>query len=114
MTTLTGLSDQPKQQSNFVLPDGSSVSFYMEYRQQQKGWFADIVWQGVTINGLRLTTSPNFLRQWQHLLPFGLALFTAGNVEPILLADFVNGVATIVVLTADDVATINATSFPGN
>lgn len=114
MTTLTGLSDQPKQQSSFVLPDGSSVSFYIEYRQQQAGWFADLVWQGVTINGLRLTASPNFLRQWQHLLTFGMALFTNGNIEPTNLDDFVDGTATIVILSADDVAAINATSYPGN
>ncbi len=114
MTTLTGLSDQPKQQSTFVLPDGSSVSLYMEYREQQAGWFANLVWQGITINGIRLTSSPNFLRQWKNLLTFGLALFTDGNAEPTGLDDFATGKAQIVVLSAADVATIEATSFPGN
>lgn len=114
MTTLTGLTSQPKQQSAFVLPDGSTVSLYLEYRQQQLGWFANVVWQGVTINGLRLTAFPNLLRQWQKILPFGLALFTKNDVEPLNLTDFEDGTATIVVLTSEDVASINASAFPGN
>lgn len=114
MTTITGLTDQPKQQSTFVLPDGSQVSLYLEYRQQQAGWFLDISWQSFEANGLRLTASPNYLRKWQNILPFGLGVLTKNNVEPTFITDFVDGTVTLLLLTVDDIAAVNAVAYPGN
>ena len=114
MTTLAGLSDQPKQQSTFVLPDGSQVSLYLEYIQQQAGWFANISRGTFTVNGLRLTASPNLLRKWQNGLPFGLALLTKNAAEPTTLDTFVDGTTSLLVLNAADIAAINAAAYPGN
>lgn len=114
MTTLAGLSSQPKQQSSFVLPDGSQVSLYLEYRPQQIGWFFDLVWQQNTLEGLRLTTFPNILRQWERIFPFGLAVVGKNNAEPLNVTDFIDGTVTILVLDAEDLATIERTAFIGN
>ncbi len=114
MTTLAGLSSQPKQQSSFVLPDGSTVSLYLEYRPQQTGWFFDLAWQAISITGQRLCTFPNILRQWENLLTFGLAVVTKGNAEPLNVTDLADGTTTILVLDATDIAAINASAFIGN
>ncbi len=114
MTTITGLTDQPKQQSTVVLPDGSQVSLFLEYRQQQAGWFLDVAWQLFEVNGLRLTASPNYLRKWQNLLPFGLSVLTKDDVEPTTITDFVDGTVTLLLLTTEDIAAVNVVAYPGN
>jgi len=114
MTTISGLSSQPKQTFSFVLDDGSQVSCYIEYRPQQRGWFANFAWQDWAVYGLRLTAAPNILKQWQNLIPFGLALLTTGNVEPLNPTDFADLTARLIVLNAADVASVNEVTYSGN
>lgn len=114
MTTLTGLTSQPRQQSAFILPDGSQVSLYLEYRAQQLGWFFDLTWQTWTLTGLRLTTFPNVLRQWQRIFPFGLAVVGKDNADPLNITDLADGTVTLLVLDATDLATIESVAFTGN
>lgn len=113
MTTVTGITDQPKQSFVLVLPDGSQLSVYLEYRPNQVGWFANFEWQSWSLNGLRLTTSPNILRQWSNQLPFGLAIQTTGDNEPLASTDFSTSFSTVYLLDADDVERINSTTFAG-
>ncbi|NDJ15399.1 MAG: hypothetical protein EBY17_30160 [Acidobacteriia bacterium] len=114
MTTLSGISAQPKQTLSFTLDDGSLVSMYLEYRPQQTGWFANFQWQDWRVDGIRLTASPNLLAQWQKRIPFGLAILTQGNVEPLNSTDFSNGICWVVVLNAADVQTVNGIAFSGS
>ena len=114
MTILTGLTSQPKQQMTLQIADGSQASLYLEYDAQQLGWFYNLVWGSITINGGRLTSFPNILRQWKNLLPFGLGVLSAGDVEPLNLTDLSDGTTTILLLTAADVLLVEASAFPGN
>lgn len=111
MNTLQGFTSQPKQSMSFVLPDGSTVFMLIQYRQQQVGWFADLAWQSWTLNGLRLTSSPNLLQQYQNVIPFGLAIISANNVEPLNVTDFSDGTSVVWLLNADDVALVNQLAF---
>lgn len=116
MKILTGFTSQPKQQMTFVLDDGSTVTLNMRYAQQQLGWFADFTWSGSTwaVNGMRLTVSPNLLQKWENLVPFGLAILTANDVELLNLTDFADGTATVYLLNAADVVAVNEAAFAGN
>lgn len=89
-----------------TLPDGTLINLSLRYVELQNGWFADIAYTGTpfTLNGLRITQSPNMLRQWKNLIPFGLGCFTQNGQEPTLLQDFASGYAKLYVLSADDVA----------
>lgn len=113
MTIITGITGQPKQQMTLQLADGTQASFYLEYREQQSGWFWDLTWGIHTINGNRLTTFPNILRQWKSLLPFGVGCVAQSGVEPLNLTDFIDGTVVLLQLTADDVVLIEQTIFPG-
>ena len=87
-----------------VLPDGSNLLIQIYYRQQQTGWFFNqILWGKFELDGLAITNSPNMLRQWKNIIPFGLACFTQGNREPTQLEDFSSGASSIYVLTAEEV-----------
>jgi hypothetical protein len=113
MKTITGLTDQPKQQTGLVLSDGSRAVLTLEYRANQLGWFYDITWDSFTLNGQRLVTSPNILRQFRNKLPFGIAVVTTDNVEPLRQTDFAAGVATLYLLDSTDVSDIETTVFGG-
>lgn len=115
MKLVTGITSDPKQQMTLVLDDGSQVYLYIEYNQQQLGWFMNLAWSGSdwTLDTRRITASPNLLRQWQNVIPFGIAVITQGNVEPLNLTDFVDGTATVYLLTAQDVLNIEANTFGG-
>jgi hypothetical protein len=114
MTTVTGITSQPVQSSFLTLDDGSLVSISMSYRPQQYGWFADISWGDWAVTGMRLCAAPNILRQWQNRIPFGLALLTSDNSEPLNQNAFSSGFARLILLNSDDVASVNDLTYSGN
>jgi hypothetical protein len=114
MKTLQGFTDQPKQTTTIVLDDGTKATLRLEYRPQQLGWFYDVTWEDFAANGLRLVASPNILRTYRELLPFGIAVLTAGAVEPLNQDDLVDGTTTFLLLTAAEVEEVEATVYPGN
>ena len=114
MNTIFGVTSQPKQNLTLSLDDGSLVSVYLEYRTQQRGWFVNFSWGDEwKVDGMRLTSSPNFLRHWIKLIPFGLAVLTAGDADPLSITSFSSGRTTLVLLNAADVLAVEETSFKG-
>jgi hypothetical protein len=115
VTIIQNITDQSPQQLTVVLPDGTAVTLVLTYRPQQAGWFWDLSWNGQTPpyqrNGNRLVTSPNFLRQMKNILTFGMALSTKDGSEPTAQEDFVDGTATLFLLSAVDVVNIEETFF---
>lgn len=104
MTTVTGISANPKQKFTLALDDGTQVSCSIEYRPQQQSWFADVQWETWVLNGLRLVPSPNLLRQWRNVIPFGFALLTGNQREISSQQAFASGAAELILLNAADVA----------
>lgn len=117
MKLITGLTDQPNQQSTIILPDGTGVTLMLNYVPQQAGWFYTVTWQGQAqpfeVDGVRLVSSPNILRIWRKLLTFGIAVVTVANVEPSGASTFIDGTTALYLLDADEVAEIEAAVFPG-
>jgi len=113
MKLIQGITDSPNQTLFVQLDDGSQATLALEYRAQQLGWFYSLTYGTRVINGRRLVTSPNILRQFRHLFPFGLGVAMPGSVEPETQDVFATGVGAIVLLNADDVANTEATYFPG-
>jgi hypothetical protein len=113
VNTIQGLTDKPKQTTTIVLDDGTKVTLALEYRPQQLGWFYDLTWEEFTLNGRRLVASPNIVRDFRNLIPFGISVLTAGAVEPLNQGDFVDGTVTLILLDADEVEEVEAAIFPG-
>lgn len=114
MTTLQGITDQPKQSTSIVLDDGTAATIVLEYRPQQLGWFYNLAWQDFTLNGQRIVASPNILRSYRKILPFGLAVLTNNGIEPLNQDDFINGTITLLLLNAQDVLDVETTVFTGS
>ncbi len=113
MKIISGISTQPKQNQTVTLDDGSTFDLYLEYKPLQTGWFLDLTYAGQEYKGMRLVTSPNMLRAWRNLMPFGIGVVAKGDVEPLNLADLGTGVVTLYLLNSSDVAQIEFDFFGG-
>jgi hypothetical protein len=103
MLKITSVTADPYQKHNVFLPDGSAFSFLLYFRPQQLGWFLnDLTYQDFTLQGLRITNSPNMLFQFMNQIPFGLACFSKDDREPTLLEDFVSESSILYVLTEEE------------
>lgn len=104
MFYVKGITSNALQTQNLVLPDGSVIALTIYYRDLQLGWFINqLVWGDFTLNGIRITTSPNMLNQWRNIIPFGLSCTVQGDREPTLQEDFSSGAAKLFVLTQAEV-----------
>lgn len=111
MKLLEGITDAPKQTMAFFLADGSKATLSLEYSPNQLAWFYDVAWVDFAANGRRLVASPNILRQFRELIPFGIAVLTAGGADPLQQEDLVAVATSFVLLEADDVANVEETAF---
>lgn len=113
MNLIQGITDQPKQTIQLQIADGSAATWTLEYKPNQLGWFWGLTWGSVDIQGCRLVSSPNILRQYREILPFGLSILSIGNVEPLNQEDFSDGTITVYLLDSTDVALVESEVFPG-
>jgi hypothetical protein len=117
VNTLSGFTEAASQVANIDIGDGTTAVLTLSYRPLQSGWFYDLAWNGngqsFAVNGRRLVTSPNILRQFQNKLPFGLMVATNDDSEPTQQDDLSTSRATIYLLDATDISNVNASFFPG-
>ena len=86
------------------LPDGTSITLEMYFMPNQYGWFLTLLEYGdFKITGMRICNSPNMLRQFRNLIPFGLACISKGNREPTLQQDFSSENSILYILTEEEV-----------
>lgn len=104
MFFIKGITSDPYQTQNLVLPDGSTIVFTIYYRDLQLGWFiTELTWGEFTINNLRITNNPNILNQWRNIIPFGLTCISQSDRDPQLQQDFLSGYSKLFVLTQAEV-----------
>ena len=72
------------------------------YNQARQGWFVDIKSQNFKCFGIRLTSFPNILDQWEKKLGFGLAVKCEKNSEALFYEDFTSGRANLFLLEPED------------
>lgn len=75
---------------------------YINYNSSRQGWFLDLESENFKIYGIRLTSVPNILRQWQDKLGFGICVITENKSEPFFIEDFNTGRAKMYLLEPDD------------
>lgn len=110
MITLKEITNDPKQKFSVQLEDNSSFTLELEFIEQQEQWIAnisDIPNSNKIINGIKLINSPNLLRQYQRIIPFGISIETKNDDDPFKLDDFSTNRAAINILNSDEVDQID-------
>lgn len=106
MQIITTLTDYPNQRHQLVLENRESADFRLYFLGRQMSWFYDITYKDITINCNKVVLTPNSLRQFKNILPFGITFYTDGNVEPFKIDDFSSGRIKMAVLNSDEVKQI--------
>lgn len=102
MEIITCLNGDPKQRFNYTIEDNTLyVNLY--FYQTQKSWFFDIEYGDLICKGMRVTLSPNALRCFRRLIPFGIGFLSDSLAEPYALDDFETGRISMVILSQDEV-----------
>lgn len=109
MNSIDNITDDANQLITVVLDDGTNVLLNLVYRPAVQRWTVDVAHGTFIVNGINITVNPNFMREWRNVIPFGLGCTTTDGGDPVYLEDFVNGRATLHILTAADVAAIEST-----
>lgn len=100
MYKLGNITNDYKQNIEWLTEDGQSVYLYLEYLPNQLGWFLGIKYgDDIDYKNIRITNTLNLLRSYRAYLPFGILCTTEDNLEPMGLDDFATGYASIYMLT---------------
>lgn len=89
MKQILSLTDQPKQQFNISVPGYDVATIYMEYKPLQYAWFMNLTWGTFILKNERISNSPNLLRQWQDIIPFGIMIAGVDDADPVLQESWV-------------------------
>lgn len=112
MQLLTELTSDYKQKYSITTEDNETFDLLLEYMTQQQCWYYSISYgDNFVINNQRLVYSPNILRQYKNIIPFGLAVNTLDQSDPYFLEDFESGRVEVTVLTESEVEQIEAQIF---
>lgn len=106
MNIITTLTDYPNQRHTIPLTNGESADFHLYFSEREMSWYYDITYNEITINGSKVVLSPNSLRQFKNTMPFGIAFYTDGYVEPFKVDDFATGRIKMAILDKEEVQEI--------
>lgn len=111
MQHITSITNRSKQKFTLVLENNETVDFLLYYLPRQQSWFYNFTYKNTTCNCSRVTLSPNALRQFKRVIPFGIAFTADSYVEPFDLNDFLSGRVSMYVLNSDEVKQIESEIF---
>lgn len=108
MLYLDKINDSAKQDYIIVTENKEQVQLYLYYFPTQESWYFDLSYGDFTVRGLQLTVSPNCLRSYRDLLPFGLSCISADGLDPLYISDFVQGRIKLYLLGSDEVEQVES------
>ena len=111
MQQIASITSEPKQRMTLVLENNETVDFLLYYLPRQQSWFYNFTYNNLTCKGSKVTLTPNSLRQFKRVIPFGIAFMSNDSVEPFDIDDFSNGRVIMYVLNADEVKQIESEVF---
>ena len=106
MQQVTAITNDPNQTLGIILPDGSTVSMTLNYIPAQQGWFYSLSYGSFVANLMRIVVSPNMIRRFRNIIPFGLAVTTIDGYEVINQSDWVSGRAQMYALFGTDIQAV--------
>lgn len=108
MIKVDKLTADPSQQYTLVTDDGNTIPFALQFLPRQQAWKFDIAYGSLTLRGAMLTCSPNIMRQYKNIVPFGMSVISNDALDPSYIDDFTSGRISIYLLDAAEVAGIES------
>ncbi len=83
----------------------------LTYRPTVQRWVVNISDGTFEVDGINLCVSPNIMRPWKNVVPFGIMCLSIDGLDPFFIDDFSSGRVTMYLLSAADVAAFEASFF---
>jgi len=103
MQELTELTNEANQEHIVKVITGELFTLQLFYLHRSESWYANIIYNDVVLNGIKINQSINVLRQYKNILPFGIACYSDYNTDPFLLEDFAQDNYFLSILTSNEV-----------
>lgn len=103
MKQITSLTSEYKQNLTISIDTGKILKLNFRYSETQSCWFYEFTYEGFRAGWYTLVNSPNMLREFQNILPFGIGCSTIDGQDPYFINDFTSGRAKVYILTKDEV-----------
>ena len=111
MNIIETLTDNPNQLQTLTLENRETALIRLYYSGRCQAWYFDLSYNTFQLKGCKVTLTPNTLRQFRKILPFGLAFFSDSDIEPYRLDDFSSNRVQMGILSADEVKEIEETVY---
>lgn len=106
MQEITTITSNARQRFRLVLENNETADFQLYYCGRMRSWYYNISYNDISINGSKVVLTPNSLRNFKKIIPFGIAFATDGYTEPFAIDDFSSGRVKMYVLNSDEVQQI--------
>lgn len=111
MLYINKLTADAQQSLNLTGLPGIQIAMTLRYMPRTQSWVMGVTWGDVSIQGIQVVGSLNLLRQWRNIIPFGITCICPDGLDPYQLTDYVNQRASLYLLDAADVETIELEWF---
>jgi len=108
---LTTLTESSRQRYDVTTEDGVAFVLSLAYNPRTSAWVCSFTYGSTIIDGITLVASPNLLRQWRNVIPFGLACVVNDNLDPLYINDFTTQRVILYVLSASETTLIESEVF---
>jgi hypothetical protein len=97
MQQITAITDDPIQTSGIILVDGSVVQMTLQYVPGNPvgSWWYSLSYGNWQADLMRIVVSPNMIRKYRRVIPFGLCVKTIDGYEVVNQSDWISGRATM-------------------
>lgn len=111
MLYVNKLTSDPQQQVTLTGIPGLQINMTLRFMPRIESWIMGVAFGTQSIQGIRVVTAANFLRQWKNVIPFGMCCLRADGLDPFDVTDFSSQAANLYLLDAADVAALEAKLF---
>lgn len=91
MIQITTLDDSYKQILSFLIDGYDAIAITLEFKPLQYSWFISLTWGVFSLNNEIVVVSPNMLRQFKDIIPFGIAISGPDAIDPFAKDSWLNG-----------------------
>lgn len=114
MQEITTLTKSPRQRWTLVLDNNETAEFYLYYLSRMQAWYYDLEYKNFVIKCSKCVLTPNSLRSFRRILPFGIAFLSDDVLDPFQDDDFATGRVKMYLLSKDEVNDIEKTIYISN
>lgn len=98
------ITNYPTQNKVMNLADGSQITITMAFVPMQKSWVIRYLEYGdFIVRNVKMVKNPNILRQFKNIIPFGIAIDSTQDRDPMFVEDFSTQTFSMFILSREEV-----------